>query len=220
MKKNLIFVLTTITTFCFAQHERSRKFELDGGLEYRITPFHFKKPYEGFYYEPNNINFNKSEHLSGLSINIGLNWFFLKNTSLGLIQSFRYDDMVYEFSDNQTIQTNSSKKLIYDTEIHIKHYFQLKNNDKIFATIGYAFMNNNTEYVTKQNIGNPPIEVIYNNFLTFDAIKIGAGYQYKNFESSIGLYFIEKNGFPGPQSDNDIPMGIPFLKLSYKLAKF
>lgn len=219
-KKFLYSIFVFLPALFFAQNERNTKFEINAGLEIRITPFHFKDPYQDFYYNPSKIMFNKQEHLSGFALNLGFHWFFLKNTSIGLEQYLRYDDTVFQVPDSPTLTTSPKKKLMLDSEIVVKHYFNLKNNDKIFALLGYGFMNNNTEYIVTQSFGDPPQNVTYNNYLKYNAIKIGAGYQYKNFESSLGLYFIEKNQFPGPPTDNDIAMGMPFLKLTYKIGKF
>lgn len=117
-----IIIFLLISNFCLAQNEQGRKFELTTGLEYRITPFNFKKLSDELYYSDVEKNFIQSEHLSGISLNISLDWFFFKKMSFGITQSFRYDEMFYEFSEGQSIQVYPKMKLLADTELTLKYY--------------------------------------------------------------------------------------------------
>lgn len=129
MKKIVISILLINSIFCFAQQERSRKFKINVGFEYRIVPYFFKE-WEGANLNSALYTYNMSKHLSGNSINFDLEYFFLKNTTVGISQSFRYDELyanLYVPDVSNPIYTNDTHmRFIADTEIQLKHYFQLK----------------------------------------------------------------------------------------------
>jgi hypothetical protein len=219
MKKLIIISSIISSIFCFAQQERNRKFELSGGLEYRITPFNFKDTYDGFYTSSRLANYNRDLQLSGLSLNISLDWFFLKNTSFGLVQSFRYDQLYYQskFDDPHTSVQKPVYGLILDTEIQLKQYLSLKNGDKLFVNLGYNIMNQNTDYSTTHNYGEDG-SYITQDWFRFNAYKIGIGYQYKNLQIGAGTYIVDN-----PSAFVEFgtsTMGIPYLKINYILGKF
>ncbi len=222
MKKLIFATLLINSIFCFAQHERSRKFQVNAGVEYRITPFNFKGDREGAFLSSRNINFNRDLQLGGLSINIGLDWFFLKNTSFGIVQTFRYDQLYYPFNHNIKNDIYSNNKplyaLILDTELILKHYFPLRNNDKIFVNIGYGIMNQNTDYSTQYYNAQTDITTISQDWFRFDAYKIGMGYHYKKLEIGAGLYIIDNPS--NITSTNETSIGMPYLKINYNIATF
>lgn len=221
MKKTIMILSFISSTFCFAQQKDIRKFQLSAGSEYRITPFNFEGDREGIFLSSRPIFFNRDLQLGGLSINIGLDWFFLKNTSFGINQSFRYDQIFYKTTIQQGSYYNNKlpqNGLILDTELQAKHYFTLKNNDKVFINLGYNIMNQNTDYsTTYQNSENDELSLSENSF-RFDAYKIGAGYQYKKLEIGLGIYVIDNPS--NIQATNETSVGMPYLKLNYIFSKF
>ena len=218
MRKVALFLI--ISTFCFAQSERSRKFQITSGVEYRITPFNFKKQDDGIIFSPIKANYNRDSQLAGLSLNIGLDYFINKNMTIGLVQSFRYDQIFYQssFNDEHGKTQLPVYGVILDTELQTKYYFTLKNNDKIFINLGYSFMNQNTDYSTTYNPDGNGEGSITQDFFKFNAYKIGVGYQYKNLELGIGTYIIENSDTFSDYGDS--AFGIPFLKLNYNISKF
>ncbi len=223
MKKIIVILSITSSIFCFAQQERNRKFQLSAGAEYRITPFNFKSTYDGAFSSSSPINYNRDLQLSGLSVNIGLEWFFLSKTSFGIVQSFRYDEIYYpaRYDDPNLTITRPVSGLIYDTELQVKHYIPLKNGDKLFANIGFNLMNRNTSYTTnyKQTLDDgSTFGVLTTNWFNFNAYKIGVGYQYKNLQIGAGLYVVDN---PSAFVDSGTStMGIPYFKLNYVLGSF
>lgn len=223
MKKSTIILSITSSIFCFAQQERDRKFQLLGGVEYRITPFNFNNTYDGAFISSSPINYNRDMQLSGLSINIGLEWFFLRRTSFGIIQSFRYDEIYYpaRFDDPNLTISRPVSGIIYDTELQVKHYFPLKNGDKLFANVGYNMMNRNTSYTINYSTTYDEgytVNTITTNWFNFNSYKIGIGYQYKNLQIGAGLYVVDNpSAFVDSGSST---MGIPYFKLNYIFGKF
>lgn len=218
MQKIILITLFCCSICCFAQGGRNNKFQLSAGLEYRITPFNFKGDREGATLSSRNVFFNRDLQLGGPSLNIGLDWFFLKNTSIGLVQSFRYDQLFYNSNISPEQQNNTPVyALILDTEIQAKHYFPIKNGDKIFVNLGYNIMNQNTDFSTvHNNSGSEPY--LTQDWFRFDAYKIGFGYNYKKLEIGVGLYIIDNPS--NIQSTNETSVGMPYLKLNYNITKF
>lgn len=217
--RKVIFLLL-ISTFCFAQSERSRKFQISSGVEYRITPFDFKTQEDGLIVNPQNANYSRDKQLAGLSINFGIDYFLLKNFTIGLVQSFRYDQIFYQssFNDEHGKTQLPVYGLILDTELQTKYYFTLKNNDKVFVNLGYNFMNQNTDYSTTYNPDGNGEGFITQDFFKFNAYKIGVGYQYKNLELGIGTYIVENSDTFSDYGNS--AFGIPYLKLNYNISKF
>lgn len=208
MKKLLI--TCSLLVFFLGNAQENKKFELSAGVEYKITPFNLGKANE-IATNQNGVQYaNSDDQLSGLSLNVNLNWYFLKNTSIGIGQSFRYAPLFYKNSSDEGTQS-PVYRLLSDTEIQAKHYFNLNNNDKLFVNLGYNFMNQNSDYLHKSN-------TIEKNSFNFDAYKIGVGYQYKKFEIGVGTYIVDN-----PKNFKEYGtsgFGFPYLKLNYVFSKF
>jgi hypothetical protein len=228
MKKVIMFTFIINSILCFAQQERrSKKFKINAGFEYRIVPYFFKNP-EGAFIGSSLYISNMSKHLSGNSINFDIEYFFLKNTTIGISQSFRYDELYTELfppsiDGPQNYTTDTHMRFISDTEIQLKHYFPLKADDQsIIAVAGYGFMNNNTLFHASEVVLDENGELLYTRTreidFQFQSYKIGIGYKYKSLEIIAGTYIAEhKHGFELPRETG---FGIPFLRLSYNISKF
>jgi hypothetical protein len=223
-KKILVLNILFFSSFIFAQETQQKKFKVDAGFEFRIVPFNFKNE-EGLYTTNKFFLYNRDKHLSGNSINVSIEYYFLKNTTIGINQSFRYDQL---YSDNNLdnpnnyFTTDQHMRIIADTEIQLKQYFPLKNiNHQIIGSLGYGFMNNNTLFhVTEVYDRDPNGQINFSRTsevdFQFQAYKIGVGYKYKKFEAMIGTYIVEKDNF----DDYSSGFGMPFLRLTYNIVKF
>ncbi|MGC4128232.1 MAG: hypothetical protein QM564_01445 [Bergeyella sp.] len=222
MKKFLLNCFLFSAIFCFAQQERSEKFLLSAGVEYKLLPYNFRKSTEGFYWASQLAMYNRDTQLKGFSINIGLEWFFLKNTTVGIVQSFRYNPVFYQssFSDEHGTTKKPVHSLILDTDIQVKHYFHLKDKEQIFVNVGYGIMNQNTDYSSTYNSPDSPNggNFIADGSFKFAAYKIGFGYTYKNLEIGIGTYIGNNSVVYSDLGSGKF--GIPYFKLSYNLARF
>lgn len=219
MKKILIISSLLGVSFCFAQQKHSKKFQFNVGMEYRIIPYDFnsKKNQEIPTTTDSSSPADRDKLTSGLSVNVSLDWFFLKNTSIGIVQSFHSTPLFFQSTLNDA--NGTSKKptygLLLDTEIQAKHYFTLKNNDKLFANLGYSMMNRNSDYtVTTNNNGH---SYTSGRSFQYDAYKIGVGYQYKKMEIGIGTYIVDNSSNIDPFGST---FGMPYLKINYILSKF
>lgn len=225
MRKLLLIILVVNSIFCFAQIGRSGKFKLNASYEYRVVPF-FYKGMESYYWTTNQYRYNISRHLDGSSLNLDIEYFFLKNTSFVLTQSVRYDELYADsLLDGSTNNYDDVKKsrLIGDTHLQIKHYFELKNeNHSLIGQVGYSFMNFNTSFYVNEIVG---VDENENNIYTrtshidwkFNALKIGVGYRYKRFETLLGSYFVSKHNFEGRTYTG---FGMPFIKINYNFLNF
>lgn len=225
-KRILIFITLCYTAFCFAQSERSRKFKINAGFEYRIVPYFFKSP-EGAYLSYSMYSSNVSKHLSGNSVNVDIEYFFLKNTSIGIAQGFRYDELYSDlkppsYNDPQFYATDTHMRFISETEIQLKHYFPLNfDQQALIAVAGYGFMNNNTLFRVSQVVIADNGDLLYTRTgevdFQYQSYKLGIGYKYKNLEITAGTYLVEKHNFEGLEHTG---FGMPFLKLSYNIITF
>ena len=225
MKKLIVFLSIINSVFCFAQQEQSRKFKINAGFEYRIVPYFFKE-WEGAYMGSTLYTYNMSKHLSGNSLNFDIEYFFLKNTTIGISQSFRYDELYTDLYvpdvSNPAYANDTHMRFIADTELQLKQYFPLKKeNQSIIAVAGYGFMNNNTLFHASQVVIDENGEPLYTRTTEIDwqfkAYKIGIGYRYKKLEIIAGTYLVEKHNFEGFEQTG---FGMPFFKLSYNITEF
>lgn len=222
MTRKLLLLSLFPSFFCFSQ-ERSEKLSVNAALEYRITPFDYVAQ-DNSGTPPQHILYSRDNQLSGMSLNVGLEWFVLKNTTIGLINTFRYDNLYYknDFQINAS-QTDPVKRMIYDLQFEVKYRFNLRNDDKLLIMGGYGLMNNNTRYYETTAFYDPNSGDIIGYASTdkdfhFSALKAGVGYNYKNFEVLAGLYFIGTNhNFSNYGTSG---FGMPFLKLQYNIVKF
>ncbi|KEY18718.1 hypothetical protein [Kaistella antarctica] len=225
MKHTLLLLSLLISIFTFGQQTQPEKIKINAGLEFRIVPYFFTKT-DGAYISNYAYTKNVSKHLSGNSVNVEIEYFFLKSTTIGIAQSFRYDQLYTDLPINNRPDysvTSPKMRFIADTDIQLKHYFPLKKpNQYIIANLGYSFMNNNTSFtvneVLERDINGYPIfgrsgEIDWQ----FQAYKIGIGYKYKKIEATVGAYLAEKHSFEGYTSSG---FAVPFLKLNYNITKF
>jgi len=220
----IVFSFLGCVNFCLAQTGPDKKFKVDAGVEFRIVPFNFRNA-EGLSTSNQFFLYNRDKHLSGNSINVGIEYFFLKHTTIGISQSFRYDQLYSDYNLNNPNDFSSADqhmRFIADTEVQLKQYIPLKNsNQYLIANIGYGFMNNNTLFhVTEVYERNADGQIMFSRSsevdFQFQAYKIGVGYKYKKFEAIIGTYIVEKHNF----DDYTSGFGMPFLRLNYNVLSF
>lgn len=212
MKKYIIILLCFFLSL-FQSQSLDKKFDVNVGMEYRITPFNFKNSQT----YPQDVIYNRDRQLSGLSLVVGIDYEIFKNVKIGLSESIRHDEKYYSNTENKTI-----KGMIYDTQLQIKYLFKIKDLDlNVFA--GYAFMNNNTGYtevkVFQYDTNGNPISYAYgDNDFSFESYKFGIGYNYKKFNFILGMYVTEReHNFSNFGTSS---LGMPYLQLNYNVFKF
>ncbi len=225
MNKIVIFFILFLSTYCHSQIGGGNKFKLNAGLEYRVTPYNLKTK-EVIHALEYYYNSNRDTHLSGTSLNLELEYFFIKNTSLGLMQNFRYDELYSDLLyDGNTLESSDIRmRLMSDTGIFVKHYIPLKNeNNTLFGFLGYAFMNNNSSFISKRLLGfdenDKPIFSSGDVNFRFQSIYFGIGYKYKKFEIMVGNHLVGKNSDPFHNWDSE-GFGMPFIRLGYNIYNF
>ncbi|WP_297986209.1 hypothetical protein [uncultured Chryseobacterium sp.] len=216
MKRILIFLmyLYSLSYFQSQNVDGKKKFDLNMGLEYRMTPFNFDSNSTQY---SQNVTYDRDNQLNGTSLLIEINYEILKKIKIGLGQSVRYDELYYSQTDAKMINS-----LIFDTHVSLKYPFFI-GKQKLFALFGYSFMNNNSKYKeekifeTDEN-GNPILSASTLNDFTFDAYHLGLGYTYKKFNFLIGTYYIEKEHNFSAYGTSAI--GMPYLQVNYNLYNF
>lgn len=223
MKQLLIAAI--LFPVCFFSQVSDKKFKVNLGYEYRITPYDFGLG-EGAYISNYYYTTNRDNHLSGNSVNLELEFFLLKNTSLGLMQNFRYDELFADINlENGTTSASDMKmRLMSDTGLFLKHYLTLKNEkNAFFGLLGYGFMNNNTTFYPKYLLGqdengNASFAISEVDF-KFQSIFIGVGYKYDKFEIMLGNHFVGKASDPFREGYSE-GFGMPYVKLNYNVFNF
>ncbi len=213
MKKIIVFCnlffLSTINSQAIKE-----KFNINAGIEYRITPFDFDSSSKRY---PQSIEYNRDKQLAGVSFLLGIDYLVARNLKIGLSQSIRFDDKYYSDNENKMIEG-----WIFDTHLDLKYFFKILNKD-FFVLAGYSFMNQNTKYkettvFQSDENGDPISSASIMNSFSFDAYKFGVGYNYKKFNFVLGSYYIMKeHNF---SNFGTSAIGMPYLQLNYNVFKF
>lgn len=220
-----LLIVAIMLPICILSQVSDKKFKTNVGLEYRITPYDFGLS-EGAYISNYYYITNRDKHLSGNSVSLELEYFFIKNTSLGVMQNFRYDELYADINlaDNNTYASDMKMRLMSDTGLFLKHYLTLQNQkNAFFGLLGYAFMNNNTTFYPKYLIGqeengNATFTISEVDF-KFQSIFIGVGYKYDKFEIMLGNHFVGKASDPFREGYSE-GFGMPYIKLNYNVFNF
>lgn len=213
MRKFSILILAILGYETYAQSNKSQKFNIGVGAEYRVTPFNFKN--SPTYSQ--NIVYNRDKQLSGFSFLLSIDYEVIKGFKVGVGQSLRYDEKYYSETDKKV-----EKGMIYDTHLKIKYFFDIKNQH-FNAFLGYSFMNNNTTYndikvFQYDTNGNPSTYSYGDNDFKFNAYNLGIGYNYKEFNFVIGTYITSKEHNFSNFGTSSI--GMPYLQINYNIFKF
>lgn len=73
--KYITILFLGLANFCLAQNEPNKKFLVNGGVEFRIVPYNFVTE-EGLSISNKFFIYSRDQHLSGNSINLGIEYFF------------------------------------------------------------------------------------------------------------------------------------------------
>lgn len=224
MKKLLFIILLNIPLLIYSQNIETRKGKLffKVGTEYRITPL----PHDSGQKDTSKGLTNIDNQNAGFALNYSLDYFVLKNLSLGFTNSFRYDLLLYndEISFDDITRSEGSSKaektLIIDYHFYLDYHFKVFKNSEIFVRIGKSLANRETNY-SKVNTffdqdGNLVAKSISEKNFQFQPANYGIGYKKNKLELMAGVLTTTNSEY----FLTDERLTIPYLKLSYNLGKF
>lgn len=223
MKKVLLIIFLNIPIFIYSQNFETRKGKLffKVGTEYRITPL----PYDLGQIDPEIGVTNIDNQNAGLAVNYSLDFFVLKNLSLGFTNSFRYDVLLYkdDISFEDITRSEGSSKaenaLMIDYHFYIDYHFKVFNNSELFVRVGKSLANRGTSYSKVDSFfdqdGTLVAKSISQNNFHFQPANYALGFKKNKVEIMAGVltatnseYFLTNER-----------LTIPYLKLSYTIGK-
>ncbi|WP_299532401.1 hypothetical protein [Ulvibacterium sp.] len=195
------------------------QFHLNLGTEYRITPI----------YNVNVLGLSDSAFFtnldrqnSGFSFKIGLELFVIKNFSIGLVGSLRYDLLVNEPPDSidDFSQTVGERRLMLGYHLNLSYYFKLFRKGEAFIGGGISLLNRNSDYTTQEvffdEVGNITRTETRTGNYKFSANKLLIGYNIKRSKICLGIYLTRES----PYFQESPTFIIPFIGYNYNIAKF
>ncbi|WP_299128089.1 hypothetical protein [uncultured Winogradskyella sp.] len=181
--------------------------------EYRITPL----PYDA----PNTFPVSLDLQSSGVAFAYTLDYFVLKNLSLGFSNSLRYSYIGADFTQIEGVSGSapSNRGLIFGFHLYADYHFKIFKKSELFLRLGKSLLNRGTEINTKEpffdNEGNL-IVVIGSAFdAAYEPWNFGIGWKKRKLELMLGFYTSSNSEF------FDVPEEfiVPYFKFSYNLGR-
>lgn len=223
--QKLISIISIFSLFSFhanSQNQQGNKGALliDLGLEYRVTPI-YNATNAGYNKISSYVNIDKQN--SGPAINVGFEYYILNNLSLGFINSMRYD-MVVSPVPETTNEDMSIEKSIYglllDYHFNLAYYLKLKNDSKVFISLGWSFFNRNSDFTVTENLYDQNNELAgigqYIDSYEYSGSSLFLGYSKNNIKIKTGAYFSTTTSYFDEGNPNFI---IPTIGITYTLFR-
>lgn len=199
--------------------ERKGNFFFSSGPECRITPTY--KPYDD--YSSKGVYVNKDLQNSGLALNIGVDYYFSNDFSIGFKNSFRYDLITSQMNavgSSPTPSVSQSKKdLLIGYHFNLNYHIHLFKKGDLLINAGVSLLNRNSEFSVTEEITDNDGQVIGTTTSLMDykynANKLSLGYGNGRSKFMLGIYITGNSGyFSDPKT-----FIVPFLNYSYDFAK-
>jgi len=217
VNKKLIITFLLLPAFGFAQDlERKGKFFFNVGPEYRITPIY---KFNGYSKEA--IYTNADLQNSGVSLNLGVDYYITKNFGIGFKNSFRYDLITSQDIVNSLGQgvSNSEKGLLIGYHFRLIYHFQIFKKGDLLVGAGVSLLNRNSEFSVQepvfddngQLLGTITSLVDY----SYSANKISLGYANRKSKVIVGMYITGNSGY----FEESTTFMVPFVNYSFDFGK-
>lgn len=207
--------------FVFSQKmkntERKGKFFFSAGPEYRITPTYKQNSFsrEAIYTNPDLQN-------SGLALNIGVDYYFSNNFSIGFKNSFRYDLVTSEIDavGQPLLGVSESKKdLLIGYHFNLNYHIDLFKKGDLLINVGVSLLNRNSEFSVTEEITDNNGQVVATATSLIDykysANKLSLGYGNGRSKFMLGIYITGNSGY----FLETTTFIVPFLNYSFDFAK-
>lgn len=185
--------------------QKSVKFHMGFGIEYRLTPLKDVMEIPSSF-----INFEAN--LSGVPAKFWLAYHFKPNWHVGFKYCVRYDHTGIDNSvlnvDYQVL--NSSFSLISDYVLYLQKLFPLGKSNKLSLKLGYAWMN---QGVIASVFENNQFHLYHYDF---NALNFEVNYHYKFFFLGVGIYYNPSE----THKNYNGQMQILYFNLGFNVIKF
>lgn len=212
MKKPLIFLFLLPLYLVAQNNSREKNFFLNLGAEFRITPIHKSGD------QAVATNFiNPDLQNSGPVLNIGLDYFFTQNFSVGFKNSVRYD-LITTHIDETSSETE--RGLMFGYHFGFNYHFQIFKKGDLLVNAGLSLLNRKSEYARTEPIFNEEGDVVgsktsMDNY-NFSANKISVGYGKGKSKIMMGIYISRNTKY----FEGKATFMVPFISYSIDIAKF
>jgi hypothetical protein len=217
LKKIFFITIFILPSFCFAQNlERKGKFFFNVGPEYRITPIYKLNNYssKAFY---TNVDMQNS----GVSLNLGVNYYITENLSFGFKNSFRYD--LITLQDNVDFSgsgiSNSVKGVLIGYHFGLIYHFQVFKKGDLLVSAGVSLLNRNSEFSVQEQVFDDNGQLLGTVSSLVDykysANKLSLGYANGKSKLMVGLYITRNSGY----FEETTTFMVPFVNYSFDFGK-
>lgn len=211
IKKSLIFLFLLPLYLVAQDSSREKNFFFNLGAEFRITPI----------YNPEDqsvaTNFiNPDLQNSGPVLNIGIDYYFIHNLSLGFMSSIRYDIITTHVDETAS---NTERGLMFGYHFNLNYHFQVFKKGDLLVGAGLSLLNRNSEYARTRPIMNEEGEAIdsttsIDNY-NFSANRISIGYGKGKSKIMMGIYISRNTKY----FEGKTTFIVPFLSYSFNIVK-
>lgn len=196
--------------------ERKGKFFFNVGPEYRITPFYKLNNYSK---EASYTNVDMQN--SGISINVGVDYYVTNNLSIGFHNSFRYDlitSIDTQIGSDSEI-SNSKRGLLVGYHFRLVYHFQVFKRGDLLVGAGISLLNRNSEFTIREQLFNENGELVGTITSLADykygANKLSVGYANGKSKIMLGMYITRTSGY----FEETTTFMIPFINYSFDFGK-
>lgn len=210
--KHILKLLLILPSCIIAQYNsREKNFFLNLGAEYRITPIHKSGD------QAIATNFiNPDLQNVGPVLNIGVDYYFTQNFSVGFKTSVRYN-LITTHIDETSSETE--RGLMFGYHFGLNYHFQVFKKGDLLVNAGLSLLNRNSEYARSEPNFNEEGEVVdsttsIENY-NFSANNISVGYGKGKSKIMMGIYISRNTKY----FDGKTTFIVPFLSYSFDVAK-
>jgi hypothetical protein len=214
MRVVILFQIVLIPFFLSAQEnviDDRKPLQFIIGTEYRITPIYSLKISS---LSEQSIFTNIDAQNSGVALNLGLEYEFIRNLGVGFSNAFRYDLVIGQRPEgDNTINVGAPDyRLIIDYHLYLKYNYNVFPKGDIFISAGLSLLNTNTSYTIKEidEYG----EGFYISDFSFFANRISLGFQLSKSRIYLGLNLSRTTDY----FNETISFIIPHIGFTYSLS--
>lgn len=217
LKKIFLITVFILPSLCFTQNlERKGKFFFNVGPEYRITPI-----YELNNYSKKAFYTNVDMQNSGVSLNLGVDYYITENLGLGFKNSFRYDLITSQELIDTSGQgvSNSKKGLLIGYHFILFYHFQVFKKGDLLVSAGISLLNRNSEFSSQEQLFDNNGQLVGTSSSLVDykysANKLSIGYVNGKSKIMLGMYITGNSGY----FEETTTFMVPFVNYSFDFGK-
>lgn len=196
--------------------ERKGKFFFNVGPEYRITPVYKLNNYSR---EASYTNVDMQN--SGVSLNLGVDYYVTHNLSIGFKNSFRYDLLTAQdtqVGSNQEI-SNTKKGFLVGYHFKLIYHFEIFKKGDLLIGAGISLLNRNSEFTNQEQVFDDNGELVGTITSLVDykygANKLSLGYANGKSKVMLGMYITRNSGY----FEETTTFMVPFINYSFDFGR-